>query len=215
MKKIIFFFGCLVSLSSSAQLMHLTFGGYYYKQAGTIIQAYNPGSASGDIYYAVDVDEKSAVPGAGFFYYKYFVKPGEKFSAGVQTGLGFYAFYEAPKEVQNFSGQKIGEEGGTSLVMGYFLPVYAMARFGSQATEDVGDGLGASLGAGINLYGFNITYDKGFMVPFAITAELMYSRFGIRFDMPLKKFESHFPSYTGDIPRLKTSFFSVQLSVQL
>jgi hypothetical protein len=215
MNKYFFILLSFFTLNCTAQVMHMSFGGHYYKQKGALLEAFDPGTAAGDVYYSTAVDEKSAVPGIGFYYYKYFLEPSDNISFGVQTGFDFFAFFEAPKDVQNQYGQKIGEEGGSSLVAGYSIPVYAMGRFGSQATEEVGDGLGIALGAGINLFGFTIPSEKGFMVPFSIATEITYRKFGLRLDLPLKKFESHYPSYTGDIPRLSNSFFSVELTFLL
>ena len=212
MKKYTFILLAFFTVNGSAQVMHMSFGGHYYKQKGALIEAFDPGTAAGDVYYSTAVDEKSAVPGIGFYYYKYFLQPSDNISYGVQTGFDFFAFFEAPKDVQNQYGQKVGEEGGSSLVVGYSIPVYAMGRFGAQSTEDIGEGIGAAIGAGINLFGFTIPNEKGFMVPLSLAAELTYRKFGLRFDLPLKKFESHYPSYTGDIPRLSNSFFSVELT---
>jgi hypothetical protein len=205
----------LMALPVSGQLAQVSFGGHFYRQTGNTIISFDPGTSQGTVYYLNPIEEKRGIPGFGFYYYHPLFKPSNNFSVGGQTAFAFWAFFQSPDAVQNQYGQTIGSTGGSPLEIGYNMPLMAMTRFGAHATEDSNEGFGGGLGAGFMLFGFSVPNDKGFMIPFALSAEVNYNNFGLRFDLPLKKYESFYKSYTGDIPRVTSSFYSVQLTLAL
>lgn len=202
----------LTTVASSAQVMQIGAAMFIYKQTGMILSSYYAGSSCGYIQYSTDINEKSGAPGLTFFYYHPIIKSGEIFSAGLQTGFEFFALYEAPKDVRTFGGAYVGHWGtGTGLRIGYLIPTSVMARIGNLAIRDNEKKFGAAVGFGLVTFGFNIPLEKGFMMPFNFCAELNFKSLALRFDLPLKKYESVYKSYTGDIPRLTNSFYSIKL----
>jgi hypothetical protein len=201
----------ITSNSCFTQTTQIGFGGYFYKQVGHIIISHDPGSASGTVQYLYDIDESSGVPGIFCSYYHPFYKPNKSLSAGLQGGFAFYAYYEAPSDVMTFTGQKVGTWGGTDFITGYQVPIMAMARIGSLSTSENEKKIGGAIGFGIIPMGFTLPYDRGMMIPFSFCAELNFKNAGLRFDMPLRKYQSYFKSYTGDIPKIKNSFFSITI----
>jgi len=199
-----------------SQIFQLGGAGHMYKQTGSIISAYDPGSAQGTIRYATAIDEKSGVPGISFFYYQPVIKVNDVFSAGIQSGFEFFAIYEKPKDVRTFGGQYVGHWGtGTALRLGYLIPTSIMARIGNLAVKDNEKSFGGAVGFGVVPFGFNIPLEKGFMMPFNFCAEIDFKNWGLRLDLPLKKYTSTYKSYTGDIPRLTTSFYSIKIIAKI
>ena len=218
MKQITVALFCFFALNTNAQLWQAGFGALCYNQTGSTISSYYSGNGSGAgiVRASTSVKEFSNAPQLGVNYYHALFSPKRsEYSAGIQTGFIFFAYYRSADAVQNQYGQVVGSKGGDPLVIGYQIPLYAMGRFGSLSGEDADKGIGAAIGAGPMLLGFNIPNEKGIMLPFTLGAEICYNRIGIRFDLPLKKYKSVYQSYTGDIPRITTAFYSAQITLAL
>jgi hypothetical protein len=96
--------------------------------------------------------------------------------------------------------------------MGYLVPLLAMARFGELSGKHSKKEFGAGLGAGFMLTGFSLPLVTGFMAPFTICAEASFRRFGIRSGLPLGTYTSVYQTYSGEIPRISTRFYTVKLT---
>ncbi len=201
----------LMSLCTcNAQTFQLGFSGLVHKQTGMILTSFDPGSAQGIIQSAKQINEHSGTPGISLLYYQPIVHAGEIFSAGIQTGFVFYGYYEAPKEIVNISnGAYVGQEGGSPLILAFQIPTSIMARVGNLAVKESEIPIGGAVGIGFVPFGFTTPLDKGFMMPLNLCAEINVLNFGFRLDFPQKKFQSVYKTYTGDIPRITTSFYSM------
>jgi len=219
MKNSLFTLLCVFAVTTFcgySQTFQIGGAAHFYKQTGNIISAYDPGSSQGTIQYNTAVKEKSGVPGISFFYYQPVIKVNDIFSTGIQSGIEFFAIYGAPKDVRTFGGVYVGHWGsGAGLRLGYLIPTSIMARIGNLAIKDNDKKIGGAIGFGVVPFGFNIPLEKGFMMPFNICAEFDFKNYGLRFDLPLKKYTSTYKSYTGDIPRLTTSFYSIKIIAKI
>lgn len=206
----------LTSFGSIAQVFQIGAAAHFYRQSGIILSSYDPGTSQGSIQYSTEISDKSGVPGVSFFYYHPVIKAGEIFSAGLQTGFEFFAIYKAPSDVRTFGGAYVGHWGtGTGLRLGYLIPTSVMVRIGNLAIKNNEKSFGGAIGLGVVPFGFNIPLEKGFMMPLNFCAEMNFKNWGLRFDLPLKKYESFYKSYTGDIPRLTNSFYSIKVIVKI
>jgi hypothetical protein len=209
MKKILIIL--LFPAFTKAQLWQMTFGAQIYKQTGSTIGSFDPGSLQGNIYSAHTVKEKGWVPMAGVYYYYPFYSSRDLFSLGAEAGFGFWGSYQSPDEIQNQYGAQIGTTGGSPLKIGYQFPILAMARLGAGSTADSEKPIGFALGTGIMPTGFNVPLEKGFYAPIVLASEITYNQFGLRIEFPFKGYQSVYNSYVGEIPRIKTRFISIQL----
>lgn len=207
----------LLSGRTYSQIFQLGFGVHHYNQNGNIIGNYDPSATQGIIQLLYPVKEENTLLGGAFYYYQPVIKNEESLSAGIQAGFDFFAYYEKGKTVTTPSGQILGTyatSGSGGMYLGYQVPVVLMARAGTSATKDNLEGFGGAIGFGLLPFGFIIPNEKGFMMPFSLCAEINFYRFGLRFDLPLKKYKSIYKSYTGDIPRLSNSFFSIKITAR-
>ena len=212
MKKFIYFFITMcLSLSTYAQTWQFSIGLHFDNQNGTIISEYTPGTAQGIRYVPTEINELKVFPGFGFSYYHPFHSKSENFSLGLQSGFEFFGYKAA--EEYNGSSQTLTSQTSSSLEIGYNIPFMAMFRFGSLSTKDNSEGFGLGIGAGLSLTGFSIQNENGIMLPFTLSAEVIYNNWGLRFDFPLSKYQSVYHSYTGDIPRISNSFFTFHVLI--
>jgi hypothetical protein len=213
-KSFYFLFAVLffLALHSYGQTNELGVGAWCFKQKGILIDSYDPGT-SGTVNIASDYDESNSVPGFSFVHYHPLYNVSEKFWLGAEAGANFFGYYHED-ETKNFYGQTIARES-SGLYLTFQVPLYAACRFLNGSSENNDEGFGAGAGIGGMMQGFEVPEERGFMITPAFMVELKYNRFGARFDYLFNKFESHYDSSTGDIPRLSTSFFDVLITLTL
>jgi len=202
------------AMNSFAQTNEFGVGAVLYKQSGTLIATYDPGSLTGNINYEDAKDESNGAPAVMVAHYHPFYELSDMIAIGGQAGFVFYGYYERKDDTKNFYGQTIAPGTSSDLIIGWEVPLYVNLRLMNGSTDDNDDGFGLGVGIGYTAHGFNVVNDKGFMFSPSLLAEIKYNTLGLRYERQFKKYESVYTSDTGDIPRLSTSFSQIFLTIR-
>jgi hypothetical protein len=204
----------ITAIQSQAQLWQ--FGAAYniIYQEGQILESYNPGNFSGLVYSMKPIKEQTHSIGMSFFYYHPVLKLNDEFSGGFQLGASIGGSFQKEGEIQS-GGGTIGYQSGSPLILFTNIPLVGMFRFGNLSTTESKKLLGGAIGFGSTLTSYITPIENGTYLPLIITAELNYKIFGVRIDFPLNTKASYYKSNTGDIPKLSTSLFNLNLTFAL
>ena len=214
-KKIILLILIIFTVNSIgfAQTFQFGLSASTYKEQGSIINSYDPGASQGVIYNLENIDNSSILPGVVVYYYQPIIKSNYVFSVGIQGGVEAYAIYKKQQTVTNYTGQYIGTWGSeTSLQAGYKVPISILARFGNLSVKKNYNSFGFAAGFGISPHGFSLPLDRAFYLSPNLCCEISYEKISLRFNLPLNNYNSYYTSTTGDIPRLTSSFWSINLT---
>ena len=137
----------------------------------------------------------------------YMYTPEYKF--GTQTGLGFYSTNKNKSVDLNYSPDP--ETGFLKRTFGIIhIPLMVSFRMGSALYPEKGR-KGFAIAAGLDAFYLNIPDEKGFALIPTSNFTFLKGKNGIRAGFYHLKFRSVFNSNSGEIIRLETSFFQLEV----
>lgn len=204
-------FTLFISQTSFAQMFQfgIAYNGLYFK--GQTLSSFDPGSNSGTVYSMNELDDKNHLLGMSFFYYQSLYEVNPELSLGLQVGGTISGNYQKAGNYRDSDGV-VSSVQGSPFIFTSKIPITAMIRGGALATEDSEAIMGGAVGFGIMPVSFIHPLQNGTFLPLILTTELNYQNVGLRIDIPLSKFTSHYTTTTGDLPKLTMDLYSINLT---
>ena len=132
-----------------------------------------------------------------------------RYKFGTQTGLGFYSTNKKKSMDLNYiPAVDAGFFGRTFGIL--HIPMMVSLRTGSALFPERGV-FGFAIAAGLDAFYLNIPDEKGFALIPTTNITLMKGKNGVRAGFYHMKFKSVFNSNAGEVVRLKTSFFQLEV----
>ena len=212
-KRIQLLFFLLPFFASAQVIVEPGVGFMFLQQRGFVfIDPCTPGYSSSAFPYRLDIGRYLSPFGGTFAVwvpFKMVTSYTQRYKFGVQTGMGYYSTWKKKSIDPNYYPPPEG--GFLAKTFGILhLPMLVSLRTGSALFPESGV-FGFAIAAGVDAFYLNIPDEKGFALIPTTNFTFMKGKNGVRAGFYHLKFKSVFKSNAGEVVRLKTSFFQLEV----